>query len=469
MSHTVKAYGSHSEYSMGGGKEGTQSTARSGMEEVAVAEKGDTARAREPLERRDDEGTHEISGSYGIAALSFQGLKGRLPTRPSTAPALVEKLVHLSEHDNTGAERGGVQGLTPVSIAREDPATPTPGCDATRPFNGSTSHRSTSSAGGSKRSDNDSEGSSVRRTPREVGERDLPAEPRPYATFTTTTTPAEDAEYLTATTIFDADLDLISPANLRPSTAEAQRRRSIEVDAALSRSSRLPPPSCSLTVGSDDGFTLPTGSMIGEQVSDGKNCERGKGGRDVGGRYLAATEANAGIGPGVDITIITGLAGRRADAETRYRARARSSRAEGGGETKSTMRLRFRRQGGGQSGGQPRRQRRRQRQGQPSSATENGSVPPCFSGSRTSSTAAALGRATGTTWTQWRRPGDLGELDLRADLLHCTNGRGGRRQALGRATNGAVAGVGWGGGDQVRIMLPFSSKAAPSRGQPDSF
>lgn len=437
--------GVHSERSMGGGAEGTPRTARSVVEEtqslprlqhieavVAPAENRDAGRARGCFASRTHDETHGNSESCKSGAPSAREPKCMLSTRPSTAPVLFDKLLHLPDHDGVGVERGRQRSVT-ASTAQEGPTTATPGGDAA------------ASTAGSKRSDNGGDGSSFRHTPRKRRGLDGPEETRPCDTLDTTA-PLEDAQHLTARKIFDTELDRISPVNHRPSTAEAQRRRSIEVDAALSRSPRLPPPSCSLTLGSEDDFTLLTGSMIGEL--GGAKFEREER-SSPRARYFTETGEHADVGPGVDITI-TGLTGHRAKTRSSGRkAGVRSSR-EGGGlidsrqRTKSTTKGRSRRQKGGRAS-QPNSSRQT---GQHTSSSGSGSRP-IFSDSQISSTTARA-RATGTTWTQWRRPGDLGELDLRADFLHCTYRRGARRKVLGRAANGAAAGVGWGGYEQVR-------------------
>lgn len=471
------AYGEFSTNLMGGGREGVPKTAtrrQSGVEEiqplpqlqltearVTASEERDPAHARGSSEARENDKTSETSDrNRNIPALPVQEPESLLSERPSTAPALFEKLLHLPNHDDVGAERG-IQEPVPASTAHEEPATVAPGCDAARPSKSNASHLSTCSAGGSNRSENGSDNSSSFRCTPQPRDRDKPEEARPHGVFATATPPEEDAGHLTATSIIlDTEVDLPSPVNLRPPTAEARRRPSIEVVAALSRSSRLPPPSCSLSLGSEDGFTLLTGSMIGGLIHSGNGGLGGRNAQKARG-HLAGTEASAEIGPGVDITIM-GLTSQSTQKRLRERkGGVRSSREGGGGSgsddgrrTTSTMNRRFRRQEEGKTG-QPHRQWERQ-QGQRASATGSDGIHntsrPTVSGSQLSS-AAALSRATGTTWTQWRRPGDLGELNLQADLVHCTHRPGGRRKVLGRATNGAAAGAGWEGNDQVHTIV----------------
>lgn len=446
VSQTPEACGPHFARSIGSDREGTPRTARSGVEEtqplpqlqpaeatVAAAEKRDGARASGSVERRrENDEAHVNSETDRNTAPSKQARKGLLSKRPSTAPALPEKLTHLR---SARAERG-IQGSTPGSTAREGQATATLGCDSAGQFDGNAGHRSTCSAGGSERSDDDSDDNSFGHTPQKFRHQYPPEAARLHDVFAVTP-PAEHADHLaTATNIVDAELDYLSPGSLRPSSAEARRRPSIEADASLSRSSRLPPPSCSLTLSS--GLTRFTGSMVVVAGPD----KPGGGGR-------GAQEARAEIGPGVDITITGQPAGQ--SAKTRSRERK--------GVTAFTTK---RRQRGGKTG-QSRRQRQRQ-QGQHSSSAAGSGSKPTFADSLLSS---SLGRATGTTWTQWRRPGELGELDLQVDFLHRTNGRGGRRQALGQGTNGATSGVGWGGHEQVRTVLAIPSEPALRRRQPD--
>lgn len=440
VSQTPEACGPHFARSIGSDREGTPRTARSGVEEtqplpqlqpaeatVAAAENRDGARASGSVERRrENDEAHVNSETVRNTAPSKQAQNGLLSKRPSTAPALPEKLTHLPGHESARAGRG-IQGSTPGSTAPERQATAMPGCDPKGQFVGNASHRSTCSAGGSERSDDDSDANSVGHTIHKLRHKNPPKAARSPDAFAITA-PVEHADHLaTATNIFDAELDHLSPGSLRPSSAEARRRPSIEADASLSRSSRLPPPSCSLTPSS--GLTRFTGSMVVVAGPD----KHGGGGR-------GAQEARAEIGPGVDIIITGQPGGQRAKTQSRGRK----------GGTASTTKRRFRRQRGGKTG-QSRRQRQRQQEQHSSSAAGSGSKP-TFADSLLSS---SLGRATGTTWTQWRRPGELGELDLQADFLHRTNGRGGRRQALGQGTNGATSGVGWGGHEQVRTVLLF--------------
>lgn len=55
------------------------------------------------------------------------------------------------------------------------------------------------------------------------------------------------------------------------------------------------------------------------------------------------------------------------------------------------------------------------------------------------------GRETATAWAEWRRPGDLGELDANNDREYW------RRDDEIGASNGSAAGAKWGGDDQVKL------------------
>lgn len=303
--------------------------------------------------------------------------------------------------------------------------------------------------------------------------------------------------------------------NQRPATAEPVRRTSIEGDAALSRSSRLPPPSFSSVPSTACGSASITSGSAGRNVN-GLACVRAQQSgesRDYGGR--GSSRSSSGIGAYKEPGVTRGggdgadpLLARSGDAvidssrrglqplRAVNRKKIRSDRATVRASSSSSSSL--------PSGGHRRRRRHRskpdhrydeeivvfdartsesggehaptvptpcttgevrdrdrdrsEQQTRPAASKRHpqgrGEAPSTFdhphrteagtaTGSRSASAVATAGG--GSSWTEWRRPGEVGELDVHADPVYAS-----RRRVAGRGSNnGAVAGAGWGGNDQV--------------------
>lgn len=412
-----------------------------------------------------------------------------LPKRPSTAPSTVcaptEPFLHAADECKIRVERR-VEDSTarPTASERAAHSTDARAIDVERGIEESTTKSAAREESELARQLNTGKNSHQRASPAEVsnahnanGQKcgrfkyvsgpqkcDTPEVTRPVNTFALTATEG-DSFYLATTKEVDTDLSLVSMVSLRPATAEALRRPSIEAVAALSRSSRLPPPSCSVSLGSASGLSTFNGTMTGGGSRDnnldngGPRVTRGSADLQYAGKSNASVES--GVAAGVGTSNRVGASTYSATTRSIGQSRRYSSHGEGGGGGSSSSKhrdktyLKRRR---------PRRQQvargdtglnNQQREQERSSSAPGRSRAHLAGGkaaedgfySSPTSASAALALAVGTAWTHWRRPGDLGELDVQADPTH-----GRRRKAAAAAAcsrNGAVTGAGWGGNDQV--------------------
>ncbi|CAM9719235.1 unnamed protein product [Scytosiphon promiscuus] len=234
-----------------------------------------------------------------------------------------------------------------------------------------------------------------------------------YEPTAATKSAAPDVRRPATTSLLGADSAESASLTLRPSTAEAPRRSSIEADAATSRSSRLPPTSVttSLSLGSEREC-IRTGdfSSLGGVINEG-------------GGTISNNKFDIGEGSGLGEPYLK-------DTEAR-----RYSSLDGRGAS---------------SGHPPRQRHRGQRPTSPPESarvqTYGGAFKDKLARSRTAS-AAAIAGAAGTAWAPWLRREQAGDLDTCAD-------RACARRA--RVKNGTVGGAEWGGNDQMNRVAAAS-------------
>lgn len=355
--------------------------------------------------------------------------------RPSTAPAAVDQLPERAPHvrkdePDMGLERE-IQGPTAEPAECEEPANSCHYTEAGQSITGNNSHRSARSAGYSRRNGG-SGGGSFAQTPGDSPEEVPPAKPG-------------DVPDVTTDDVFDTEYGLHSRVNLRPATAEASRRPSIEADAALLRSPRLLAPSRSEWPRSEGVLGALSGSMIGIRGGsrESNGDERGRTAH-IGEGHLGTTESSAEKGDAGDVSLMTwnGLSVKSWADSSQERCKIGGSV---GHTNKEMKRRHLRKRGTG-----PGFHKTQHHQGKRVSASGSGSVRNTSKTTEDdlSRPSASSATALHTAWTQWSRPGDLGELDSHADQTHGANVRGGLYVAR-RAKNGVATGASWGGYDQV--------------------
>jgi len=366
--------------------------------------------------------------------------------RPSTAPAAA---IVPSDGPDMAVGRG-TQGSTNESTSCEELAKSSRHYDAGRSDNGTDNQGSKTSAGSTQRRVGSGGGSSTHPP------FDRREEPPPHGNSELTATPRDAAE-LTTENAFETEHDLLSYVSLRPATAEAARRPTIEADAALSRSPRLLASPSSIWPRSEGVFTGLSGTKIGNWGGSQENGEERGNHAYVAEDYLGTrtTEPSAEIRFAGDISLVTWNGLSVNGGVGKGRSAGVDSDGNTGKKTMNRGRLRL-------GGGGPRLQHQQRHQGKISSTPESGSI---YNTSGTTerglsspsvSSSAAQARPTGTAWIEWSRPGECEEVDLQANRVHAISERGGR-YAAGRARNGAATGAGWGGYEEVRPAkeLPF--------------
>ncbi len=391
------------------------------------------------------------SSRGSIAAMDMRSAP-RVPNvskRPSTAPAAGAA---PSEKPYVGVDRG-IQGSTNELTACDGPVNASRHHDAGRSVNDSDNLRSTGSAWCSQRSGGSggrSGGGSFTHPPSDTHEEHTREEPPPHRNSELATAPGIAAEIITENA-FETEHDLISYVSLGPATAEATRRPTIEADATLSRSPRVLVSPTSIWPRSEGVFTALSGTTIGNGGGSQEIDDEGRrNSANFAEKYLETTEARAEIDTAGNISLVkwNGMSINGGAGSMKRRGAGGDS---GRSPNKQAMKHGNLRKGGGAPG----LHHQQRHQGEMASTSRSGSI---YTTSRITegdlsgpsvSSPAARARATGTTWTEWSRPGERGELDVQADTSYGTNGRG-RRYAPGRARNGAATGAGWGGYDQVR-------------------
>lgn len=246
---------------------------------------------------------------------------------------------------------------------------------------------------------------------------------------------------------FETEHDYVS---LGPATVEAARRPTIEADAALSRSPRLLASPSSMWPRSEGVTTSLSGTMIGNEGGcQENNGEKWRNNANIDEEYLKTTEPSAEMGAAGHTSLVT-----RTGLTVNGGAGSRKGRGTGGDSGGNANKQKMNRSHLRMGGGGPGLHHQQRHDSKMASTPRSGSI---YNTSRITegglsgpsiSSLAAQAIATGTSWTEWARPGECGERDVRADTRYGRNGRGGR-YAAGRARNGAATGAGWGGYDQV--------------------
>lgn len=252
--------------------------------------------------------------------------------------------------------------------------------------------------------------------------------------------------------------DLLLPPSISHTleTFEAPRRRpSIEIDAAFSRSSRLP---TAPVPHSTPRFTSVSGSAsIGASRGDGS---RSGGSVDAlaSGRILPPGDRTRGIIatlPSENEATIGSSSSFRASTRHGASTGTRGGVREGGeGHHHASPGKTHRKSARGMKNTKQNQNQRKKKQQQRRQSSVPSSSTARSSGARSRAIASA---AANTSWTEWTRPGEPKERDTEVDRQANTKAKGGEAWA----NNGAASGAGWGGNDQVSVCA--SESLAKSR------
>lgn len=241
--------------------------------------------------------------------------------------------------------------------------------------------------------------------------------------------------------------------NQPPATAtEAERRPTVVMDAALSRSARFPQASLSSTVGSS--------VSVASERAGTDECARGSSAStpyaegNAQPRHTSMFDTRShDVTRGVrtlDRSLSEKCSASCQGGINNGSARANNRRDQKGKQNEPADTIAKSGVGGGARG---RQRTKLGRDGtRPQSHTNIHTSGRETAGSNSAS--ASGGWTMGTEWTEWVRPGERGELDVDADPVYA---RRGDKEV--RGNNGAAAGAEWCGDDQVGIQFRGTGEA----------